>query len=159
MVSQNSEAVHRWHAAISGGPAECHAAIAELCDPDVDFYPVRKFPEARPCHGVEEFAQFFTRFWEGFPNAKFTVQDVIEVADDRVLSCGRLRAEGPGSGIALEGAIYTCHWLRHGRFFRIENHMTLKGALAALGLVGETLTEAGLDATSPPPAGTRSSGE
>ena len=37
-----------------------------------------------------------------------------------------------------------CVWLRHGRFFRCEDHLTLKGALRALGLSGETLADAGL---------------
>ena len=29
---------------------------------DGDYYPVRKFPEARPCHGREEIARFFTEY-------------------------------------------------------------------------------------------------
>jgi hypothetical protein len=44
----------------------------------------------------------------------------------------------------LEGAVYHCMWLRHGRFFRVEDHLTLSGALHALGLEGETLEAAGL---------------
>jgi hypothetical protein len=139
--------VRRWHTLISAGAGEreaAMAALAELCDRDVDFYPVRKFPEARPCHGREEFAQFFLRFWEGFPDCEFRVGSVIPVGDDRVLTCGSMRAEGRGSGMVLEGDLYTCHWLRHGRLFRVENHLTIKGALEALGLTGGTLEEAGL---------------
>jgi len=48
---------------------------------------------------------------------------------------------GRGSGLNLEGDLYQCFWLRHGRFFRVE---TLSGALHALGLHGETLEAAGL---------------
>jgi hypothetical protein len=44
----------------------------------------------------------------------------------------------------IEGDVYECAWLRHGRFFRMEDHLTLGGALRALGLEGETLEEAGL---------------
>jgi hypothetical protein len=35
-------------------------------------------------------------------------------------------------------------WVRHGRFFRSEDHLTLSGALRALGLEGETIEAAGL---------------
>ncbi len=144
MTNESLDLVRRWHAGMSAGPAECLEVIANLCDPDVDFYPVKKFPESRPCHGKEEFSQFFERFWEGFPDTNFGLDETIPVGDDRVLACGHLRAAGRGSGIILEGSLYTCHWLRHGRFFRIENHLTLKGALAALGLRGDTLEGAGL---------------
>jgi hypothetical protein len=46
--------------------------------------------------------------------------------------------------VALGGDIYHCVWLRHGRFIRVEDHLTAKGALDALGLSGETLAAAGL---------------
>jgi hypothetical protein len=69
---------------------------------------------------------------------------MIEVGDDRVLACATLHAEGRGSGMRLEGEIYHCIWLRHERFFRMEDHLTLAGALRALGLDGDTLEAAGL---------------
>jgi ketosteroid isomerase-like protein len=72
------------------------------------------------------------------------IQDLIEVGDDRVLLCARMRTEGRGSGLKLEGDLYQCYWLRHGHCFRLEDHLTLKGALHGLGLTGETLEAAGL---------------
>ena len=45
----------------------------------------------------------------------------------------------------MEGDLYQCAWLRHGLIFRWEDHLTLKGALHALGLHGETLNQAGLE--------------
>ena len=45
----------------------------------------------------------------------------------------------------MEGSLYQCFWLRHGLIFRLEDHLTLKGALYALGLNGETLKAAGLE--------------
>jgi hypothetical protein len=55
-----------------------------------------------------------------------------------------MRAEGRTSGLALEGDLYKCFWLRNGRFFRVEDHLTLAGALHALGLTGDSLEAAGL---------------
>jgi hypothetical protein len=69
---------------------------------------------------------------------------VRAIGDDRVFVRGRIKAEGHTSGAKLEGDIYHCCWLRHGRFIRIEDHLTEKGALHALGFSGETLEAVGL---------------
>jgi hypothetical protein len=144
MSQENVEVVRRWLAALSASPQEARAAIPEFWDDDVDYYPVRKFPEAQPCHNLEEFGQFLTRYMDAFSRNEWAIQEVIEVGDDRVLVCENLRAEGRGSGVKLEGDLYQCFWLRHGRFFRVEDHLTLSGALHALGLEGGTLEAAGL---------------
>jgi ketosteroid isomerase-like protein len=144
MSQENAETVRRWLAAMGGSSKETLAAIAEFFDPDVDYYPVRKFPEAQPCHGLEEASQFLSRFLDAFSRDERVIQDLIEVGDDRVFVRVSLRTEGRGSGLKLEGDFYQCFWLRHGRFFRLEDHLTLEGALHGLGLEGETLEAAGL---------------
>jgi ketosteroid isomerase-like protein len=144
MSRGNVEVVRRWLASADKGPVAVQAAVAELCDPDVDYYPTRKFSDAQPCHGSEELSQFLARFLEAWSHLEWAVEDLIEVGDDRVLASARLRAEGLESGVKLEGDLYQCLWLRHGRLFRVEDHLTLSGALHALGLTGETLEAAGL---------------
>jgi hypothetical protein len=116
----------------------------DFFDPDADYYPVRKFPEARPCHGVEEIARFMAGYRDAWDRYEFVVKELIPVGDDRVLLHSAIRAEGRGSGATLDGDLYVCAWLRHRRFFRMEDHLTLKGAIRALGLSGETLEAAGL---------------
>jgi hypothetical protein len=118
--------------------------VADFFDPDADYYPVRKFPEARPCHGVEEIARFGADYLDAWDRFEVAVKKLIPVGDDRVLGHALLRAEGRESGVKLEGDLYQCVWLRLGRFLRWEDHLTLKGALRALGLSGETLEAAGL---------------
>jgi hypothetical protein len=145
MSEENVEVVRRFFlAALSGSPEEIRASVAGFWDADADYYPVRKFPEAQPCHGLEEIAQFLVRFREAWSRYEDAVQNLIEVGDGRVLVFANLRAEGRESGMKLEGDLYRCMWLRHGRFFRVEDHLTLSGALHALGLQGETLEAAGL---------------
>ena len=129
---------------MSTSAEEALATVAELWDADADYYPVRKFPEARPCHGRQELSDFIARYLEAFSRSEWAIREVIEVGDDRVLVCTNLRAAGRESGVKLEGDLYQCYWLRHGRFFRVEDHLTLRGALHALGLQGETLDAAGL---------------
>jgi SnoaL-like domain len=144
MSQENVEVVRRWLAAMSGGAEEIRASIAEFWDVDADYYPVRKFPEARACHGREEISKFLTQFQDAFSRSGLEIRSVAAVGDDRVLASANLRAEGRGSGINLEGEVHYCYWLRRGRFLRVEDHLTVRGALAALGLEGETLHAAGL---------------
>ena len=119
--------------------------VDEFWEPDGDYYPIRGFPEARPCHGRAEIVGFFTAFFPAWEDYRYVFKDAAAVGDDRVLVHGAMRAEGRASGVALEGDAYHCFWLRHGRFIRVEDHLTLKGARRALGLSGETLEAAGLE--------------
>jgi ketosteroid isomerase-like protein len=144
MSQENKEIVRRWQAVMSASPEEALAAITEFFDANVDYYPVRKWPEAQPCHGREEFLQFIAGFQDAFSRDDWAIQELIDVGDDRVFARVSMRTEGRGSGLKLEGDLYQCFWLRHGRFLRIEDHLTLRGALHALGLQGETLEAAGL---------------
>jgi ketosteroid isomerase-like protein len=146
--AENVEVARRWLATLSASPEEIRAAVAELWETDADYYPVRKWPEARPCHGLEEISQFLVRFGDAFSRSEWAIRELIAVGDDRVLGCLNLRAEGRGSGIRLEGDVYHCFWVRHGRFFHVEDHLTLSGALHAFGFEGDTLEAAGLRAPS-----------
>jgi SnoaL-like domain len=143
MSTDNTETVRRY-CALLAAPAAAPAVVDEFWDEDCDYYPVRKFPEARPCHGRQELSSFLTGYLEAFSIYEWAVQDLVAVGDDRVLAHINVRAEGRGSGVELEGGLYQCFWLRHGRFFRVEDHLTSKGALRALGLEGETLEAARL---------------
>ena len=149
MSQENVEVVRRWLTAMNGGPQAAGESLPEFCEADVDYYPVRKFPEARPCHGLEELSEFVNRYLDALL-AEWAIEDMIEVGDDRVFVHETMRTEGRGSGVKLEGDLYQCFWLRHGRIFRIEDHLTLSGALRALGLEGETLKPAGLGDTQLP---------
>ena len=113
-------------------------------EPDADYYPVRKFPEARPCHGREEIVRFYAETKSAWGQGREEVKDARAIGDDRVFVHARLSTAGRASGVALEGDLYHCFWLRHGRFIRIEDHLTEEGALHALGLSGESLETAGI---------------
>jgi len=120
------------------------ALVNDFWEPDGDYYPIRGFPEAKPCHGREEIVRFFTAFYPAWEDYRYVVKDATAIGDDRVLVYGAIRAEGRASGVALEGDTYHCFWVRHGRFIRAEDHLTAKGALHALGLSGDSLEAAGL---------------
>jgi hypothetical protein len=144
MSLENVEIVRRWSTAVGASLDEVQAAVAEFCEPDVDYYPVGKFPEARPCHGLDELSRFLITVRESWSSYEWAIRELVEVGDERVLCRLSLRAEGRDSAMKLEGDVFQCYWVRHGRFFRIEDHLTLSGALHALGLEGEALEAAGL---------------
>ncbi len=125
------------------GAEAIEALVDEFWEPDGDYYPIRGFPEARPCHGREEIVRFLTELFPAWEDYAYVIKDATPIGDDRVLVHGEIQAEGRASGVALGGDAYHCFWLRHGRFIRAEDHLTLKGALRALGLDGETLETAG----------------
>jgi hypothetical protein len=149
MSETNLEIVRRSFETLGWTPAEVQARVARFYDPDADYYPVRKFPEARPCHGHDEIVQFILGYNAAWGRVEFAIRDLIEVGDDRVLVCGSLHAEGRESHLPLGGDVYYCIWLRHGRCFREEHHLTIGGALHALGLQDQTLEAAGLKAARP----------
>ena len=92
---------------------------------------------------LRQIARFYTEYQAAW-DYRYLITDARAIGDDRVLVQARISAKGHASGAALEGDIYHCFWLRHGRFIRVEDHLTAKGALHALGLSGETLEAAGL---------------
>ena len=83
MSQENVEIARRWLATMSGGPEEALAALAEVAEAEAEYYPVRKFPEARPCHGLEQFAQFISDFFESYARIEWVIQEAYEVGDDR----------------------------------------------------------------------------
>jgi ketosteroid isomerase-like protein len=97
MSQENVEIVRRWQAAMSRGATDATSAVSEFWDTEADYYPTRKFPEAYPCHGVEEIAEFLARFREAWSRLEWAIQELIEVGDDRVLSCVNTRPRVAGA--------------------------------------------------------------
>jgi hypothetical protein len=132
-ANRNLATVRAWleaHASAEGATEH----IPELWEPDADYYPVKGWPEARGRHGHDEIALFFREFWEAWSAADSEIDELVAIDDVRVLARTRLAATGIGSGLSLEGEVFHCCWLRNGRFIRVEDHLTEKGARHALGL-------------------------
>ena len=145
MSQQNMEVGRRYLGGLSGlAPEDTRQFAAEFWEPDGDYYPLRKFPEARPCHGREEIARFAAQYLDAWGRYEYAINTLIAVGDDRVLAHATIHAEGRESGMRIDGDLYHCMWLRHGRLVRQEDHLTLRGAIRGLGLSGETLEAAGL---------------
>jgi hypothetical protein len=144
MSEKNVERVRYYLEGYSRRSPDEREWVEENWDPDGDFYPVRQFPESRPCHGKDEISRLAADWRAGWGRLRFTIREIVSVGDDRVLAQITMSGEGRESGAMSEGELYDCYWLRHGRIFRQEHHLTAAGALRALGLEGESLEAAGL---------------
>src|SRR6266480_438002 len=59
MSQENVEIVRRYVEQYGEvAPKDTPRFTAEVWDPDGDYYQVRKFPEARPCHAATSYARF-----------------------------------------------------------------------------------------------------
>jgi SnoaL-like domain len=128
------------------GVQAVEALVDEFWEPDGDYYPIRGFPEARPCHGRDEIVSFFAAFFPAWDDYRYAIKDARAIGDDRVLVHGEIRAQGRGerrgAGRRRVPLLLAPAWTIHpGR-----GSLTAKGALHALGLSGETLKAAVLGA-------------
>ena len=130
------------------GPTEAakrfSAWWADFWESDGDYYPVRGFPDAQPRHGREEIVDFVTEYFAAYERYRYVIGEARAIGDDRVFAHGHVWAVGRASGAVVEGDLYHCFWLRHGRFIRAEDHLTASGALHALGISGDVLEAVGL---------------
>jgi hypothetical protein len=83
---------------LSAAPEDARTSAADFWDADADYYPVRKFPEAQPCHGRDEVMQFRAGYVEAWSGYDYALQDLFEVGDDRVLVCATLRPRAGEAG-------------------------------------------------------------
>ena len=149
MSQENVEIVRRTLNAFRWGPEgaapeEMQEVVSEFWDPDADYYPSRKFPESRPCHGREEIVRFFSEYFRAWDQVEAEPKALIAVGDHRVLAHFTLSSEGSGSGLGLRADLYACIWLRNARVLRWEDHFTPAAALSAFDLDEWGLEAAGL---------------
>src|ERR687897_3139931 len=99
MSRENVEIVRRYLEGTEEGmrgSKAIEALVHEFWEPDGDYYPIRGFPEARPCHGREEIVRFFTAFFPAWENYRYVFKDAAAIGDDRVLVHGAMRGRGTG---------------------------------------------------------------
>jgi hypothetical protein len=144
MSRENAEAVRCALERFPQDPDQLRAWLPDFWEPDADYYPVRKWPESRPCHGIEEIERFMARFIAAWDHWEMEALEVTAVGTTCVLARESVVAEGRGSGLALNGDLYQCSWMRRGRYLRVEDHLTLDGAVGALGVDAEALEAVGV---------------
>jgi hypothetical protein len=135
-LEQNVESIRRWidQFADATTPEAAKAVVSEFWDTDADYYPVRKFPDAQPRHGLEQIAAFFVTWrgaWDAF---EFSAIEIVPIDDVRFFVHTLLKAHGQETQAPVDGDLYFSLWMRSGRFLRWEDHLTEAGARRGLGI-------------------------
>ena len=109
-------------------------AYIERLSPDLEFVEDPRFPEGGIYHGREEYLRYAHDFVAQFEQFTFTVEDLREIPDGRVLVCYHLRGRGKASQAEFDiraGWVYT---VRDGVVVHIRAYMDRGEALEAVGL-------------------------
>ncbi len=130
---ENAAVVRRIIDSWPGTTGELDGWVREIWEPDGDFYPVKKWPESRPCHGHDEIARFMTEMTEAWDTWAMDVEAVAAVDEIRVVARVNVRAEGLESGAVLGDTLWQCCWIRSGRYLRVEDHLTIEGLRDGIG--------------------------
>jgi hypothetical protein len=136
-AERNLEVVRRWLSPSREhhfSEAEFHDRIQELWDPEATYHPSPKLASAEPSVGREAIEAWYQQWFEGFERWRFELLLLEPLPGDRVLAHTRVRGKGRASGAEVDAEIFFSIWMRHGRFLRLEDHLTERGARRALGL-------------------------
>jgi ketosteroid isomerase-like protein len=139
MSEENVEVVRRAIGTMSFEAAEDdgRAAYVERLASDVEFVEDPRFPEAGTYRGRGEVLGYFEEFVSQFEHYLFTVENLIDAGEDRVLVCLHIEGRGKGSSAAFDvraGWVFT---VRDGQVVRIRAYYERSAAFEAVGLSHE----------------------
>ena len=136
MSQENVDAVRQVLSGLSRDAAQegTVESFVERLSPDVEFVEDPRFPEAGTYHGRDEYWRYAREFVEQFDQFTFTVDDLLDCPDGRVLVCLHLHGWGKGSNAEFDvraGWVYT---VQDGLVVHIRAYMDRAEALEAVGL-------------------------
>jgi ketosteroid isomerase-like protein len=134
MSQENVELVSRLYADFGLSPRLVEAAAqAGLIAPDAEFDYSALLPDGPVVRGVKAWGEHADSSpWGG--SLKLVSERIFDVDDERVLVLVHSRAEGEGSGAAVEGRTATEFTIRDGAIVRIKLYKDRTEALKAAGL-------------------------
>jgi ketosteroid isomerase-like protein len=133
-MSQENVEIARaaWNAWLRG---DLDGLFASYIDPEVvfDLTHFREWPD-NTYRGIEGARQFFAEWLEIWPNLESGLDDVLPVADGRVLVLAWQRGEGRHSGLRMEFEWAQIVTVRDGKITRLDGYDDRSEALKATGL-------------------------
>ena len=134
MSQENVELVSRVYGDFGLSPRLVEAAAqAGLIAPDAEFDYSALLPDGPVVRGVEAWAEHADSAPWG-RSLQLALERIFDLDDERVLVFVRSRAEGEGSGAAVEGRTATEFTIRDGIIVRIKLYKDRTEALKAAGL-------------------------
>jgi ketosteroid isomerase-like protein len=129
MAPENVELVGRLLDAFNRGE---YATCLALLDPAVEWQGAQDLPEAETLQGHAEVNVAWAAWFAAWAYYRYEVEEIIEVAPDRVVVTGRELARGRGSGAEIEARPSAgLYELREGRVVRFRRYEGRAEAVAA----------------------------
>ena len=123
-----SELVQLWIEAYNDRDFE---AMAALADPRIEWVVAREHPAATTHRGTEAILSYLEDWGRTLPGMTYVSDEIVE-RGDRVLTVGRLRGSGSGSGAEVDVRIATISTFAEGRAVRVEEFLDPEEAKSAL---------------------------
>ena len=108
--------------------------IFECVSPDVEWFPAMSVTFGgglRGREGIESYVREVSDTWEEY---RVVVQDLRDLADQRVLALSRIEGRGAGSGGLVDAQMGQVFDFRDGRIARVRTYLDHSNALEAAGL-------------------------
>jgi len=108
--------------------------IFECVNPDVEWFPAMSVTFGgglRGREGIESYVREVGDTWEEY---RVVVQDLRDIADERVLALSRIEGRGAGSGGLVDAQMGQVFDFRDGRIARVRTYLDHSKALEAVGL-------------------------
>jgi|SRR5215216_4355965 len=131
MSQENVESLRRAVEAFNGRDRPAWLA---LCDPELENYPPRDWPESAPIQGREAVWDFYVEGIEPWERGVLRLTEEIEAGDDQVVAHLRGEMQGKASGVGVTWSFWQVITFRDGRAVRIRWFADRAEALEAAGL-------------------------
>ena len=112
------------------------AAWIANCDPEIENFPPREWPESAPLRGPEAIWEFFVDAQGAWEEGAYEWGgEVIKVASDKLVAHQRRQLRGKSSGVGVGWSFWVICTFRNGKLLRLEWFTDRAEALEAAGLL------------------------
>ena len=131
MSQENVEAIRRAQDAFN---RRDKAAWIAVCDPEIENFPAREWPEGAPVRGAEAAWEFFVKANEAWEQGSYEWSEPIDAGSDKLVARLSAELQGKTSGAVIAWAYWVVCTFRNGRVLRYEWFADRADALEAPGL-------------------------
>jgi ketosteroid isomerase-like protein len=132
MSQENVEIVRGSLEALADGGLD---ALAEFWNPDINWRAIEGAPDdVGEMHGREAARRYVQDWFETFDNFTAVAEELLDVADDRVVAVQHVTGRAKLSGVETELRYAVVYTLREGKIARVREYHDRAEALIAVGL-------------------------
>ena len=131
MSQENVEVVRRGPDAFN---RRDKAAWVAVCDPDVENFPPKEWPENAPIRGAEAIWDFFVEAVNAWEEGSFQWGEFIDAGTDKIVANQQREMRGKASGAGVVWSYWVVFTFRDGKLIRFEWFRDRTEALEAAGL-------------------------